>query len=129
MGWERKACTASRFLNPVLVIILFTYKVFWGIVGQRHFESEYSQTLNGHFLICLSRNSLNMKNLCLICILDADKCLYNETNPCHMNATCSYYMGLTTCMCNQGYTGNGTHCEGKDWKTFSNLEQMLRNIV
>ena len=31
---------------------------------------------------------------------------------CHTNATCLDRDGGYDCECNDGYTGNGTHCEG-----------------
>ena len=32
---------------------------------------------------------------------------------CHANATCLDRDGGYDCECNDGYTGNGTHCEGQ----------------
>ena len=31
---------------------------------------------------------------------------------CHVNATCIDRVGGFDCHCNEGYTGNGTHCDG-----------------
>ena len=31
---------------------------------------------------------------------------------CHTNATCLDRDGGYDCVCNDGYTGNGTHCDG-----------------
>ena len=35
---------------------------------------------------------------------------------CHDNATCIDREGGYDCQCNNGYTGNGTHCDGKTVK-------------
>ncbi len=32
---------------------------------------------------------------------------------CDINATCDNTIGSFDCMCNPGYTGNGTICDGK----------------
>ena len=31
---------------------------------------------------------------------------------CHSNATCQNINGTYKCICNSGFTGNGTFCEG-----------------
>ncbi len=41
---------------------------------------------------------------------DVDEC---HTNPCDTNADCSDIIGGFECTCRSGYTGNGTHCQGK----------------
>ena len=43
---------------------------------------------------------------------DIDECASATTNNCDSNATCTNTPGGFTCMCNQGYTGNGITCEG-----------------
>ena len=43
--------------------------------------------------------------------LDIDEC--SGTNDCDSNANCTDTDGSYTCMCNDGYTGNGTSCDGK----------------
>ena len=43
--------------------------------------------------------------------LDIDEC--SGTNDCDSNAQCTDTDGSYTCMCNDGYTGNGTSCDGK----------------
>ena len=45
--------------------------------------------------------------------LDINECM-NATNYCHSNASCSNSDGSHTCTCNKGYSGNGTHCDGKE---------------
>ncbi|XP_028416436.1 fibrillin-2-like [Dendronephthya gigantea] len=41
---------------------------------------------------------------------DVDECTVGAHN-CHSQATCSNTIGLFTCTCNEGYTGDGTRCE------------------
>ena len=36
-----------------------------------------------------------------------------EIHNCHENATCSDVAGGFNCICNTGFTGNGTFCESK----------------
>ncbi|MEJ1277143.1 hypothetical protein NN561_008056 [Cricetulus griseus] len=33
---------------------------------------------------------------------------------CHIHATCKYYNGTASCVCNEGYEGDGTLCSKKD---------------
>ena len=35
-----------------------------------------------------------------------------DFDDCHINATCIDRVGGYDCQCNEGYTGNGTHCDG-----------------
>ena len=44
-------------------------------------------------------------------VLGINLCDVGPTN-CHTNATCLDRDGGYDCECNNGYTGNGTHCEG-----------------
>ena len=52
--------------------------------------------------------------LCFNC-LDINEC--NGTNSCDSDANCTNTEGSYTCMCNDGYTGDGwmtgTRCNGK----------------
>ena len=43
--------------------------------------------------------------------LDINEC--ENSNDCHMNATCANSIGSYSCACNNGFSGNGTICEGK----------------
>lgn len=49
---------------------------------------------------------LFIMNFMLICITVADYCTHNEQ--CHSDAVCVN----SECVCNGGFTGNGTHCTG-----------------
>ena len=43
-------------------------------------------------------------------ILDIKEC--SLPSSCHKDATCKELEGSYNCSCKEGYTGNGTHCEG-----------------
>lgn len=45
-------------------------------------------------------------------ILEIDEC-EEETDNCHINATCMNTLGSFTCACNPGFTGDGVYCESK----------------
>ena len=45
---------------------------------------------------------------------DIDECADSSLNDCAMDASCTNTEGAFTCACNDGYTGNGTHCTGED---------------
>ena len=52
--------------------------------------------------------------VCMMAIvspIDINECANATT--CNSNAACTNTPGSFTCTCNQGYTGNGTTCEGK----------------
>ena len=43
--------------------------------------------------------------------IDIEEC--SETpSPCHEHATCKELQGSFNCSCDEGFTGNGTYCEG-----------------
>ena len=42
-------------------------------------------------------------------VSDIDECI---SNLCDTNATCKNYMGSYACMCNYGFTGDGSTCTG-----------------
>ena len=44
-------------------------------------------------------------------ITDRNEC-NTTTHGCHVNASCNNFDGSYFCQCNQGFTGNGTHCNG-----------------
>ena len=46
-------------------------------------------------------------------IADIDECAL-DIHDCHENAMCINTPGSYTCMCNNGYIGNGTHCKPCD---------------
>ena len=46
-------------------------------------------------------------------LLDIDECM-EDISVCDENANCTDTEGSFNCNCNDGYTGNGTHCEGKN---------------
>ena len=60
--------------------------------------------------------------------LDVDECSLSLEN-CHENSSCTNFNGSFLCTCDNGYTGNGTVCEGKQ---VSHVVQsnalILRNI-
>ena len=45
------------------------------------------------------------------CFSDLDECL-SGARPCEVNASCTNSDGSYSCVCNQGFTGNGTVCDG-----------------
>ena len=49
----------------------------------------------------------------IIFLLDINECNNLEDNNCHKNAICTNTNGSFTCQCENGYTGNGTTCNGK----------------
>lgn len=51
-----------------------------------------------------------------ICIFlpDLNECEDNTT--CDPLATCTNTEGSYVCLCDDGYTGNGTYCTGQKWK-------------
>ena len=65
-------------------------------------------------------------------IIDIDECANAST--CDSNAACTNTPGSFTCTCNQGYTGNGTTCEGTDsnsvsCKSYTLLYQILMSVL
>ena len=48
-----------------------------------------------------------------VLLLVINKCSNAEYNNCHKNAICTNTNGSFVCQCQNGYTGNGTSCNGK----------------
>ena len=44
-------------------------------------------------------------------VTDIDECTTNA-HDCHLDATCSNTGGSFTCICKQGYSGDGKQCDG-----------------
>ena len=71
-------------------------------------------------VLILSLNLVNFDNslFALLCLktyhfyfIDIEEC--SETpSPCHEHATCKELQGSFNCSCDEGFTGNGTYCEG-----------------
>ena len=48
-------------------------------------------------------------------ITDIEECSQTPS-PCHGHATCKELQGSFNCSCDEGFTGNGTYCEGLNCK-------------
>ena len=59
----------------------------------------------GDFVTLLKRNHYFL--------LDINECSNTDDNNCHESAICTNTNGSFTCQCQNGYTGNGTTCNGK----------------
>ena len=46
-------------------------------------------------------------------MIDVDECLLNNGG-CDVNSNCTNTIGSRLCHCNDGYSGNGTICLGKN---------------
>ena len=51
------------------------------------------------------------KYILLLPILDVDEC---SSQPCHANGTCNNTVGSYFCVCNPGFTSDGSNCTGID---------------
>ena len=70
---------------------------------------EKSATLNG---TCQEQSNEHM-HLYRLLPLDSDECADDSTNDCDTHAVCTNNYGSYTCACMDGWTGNGTKCEGR----------------
>ena len=72
-------------------------------------------TLKKHKIVLLESLALH-GNITVIALClqttpaDIDECV--QQSPCDQNATCTNTPGSFTCVCNEGYTGDGTTCTG-----------------
>ena len=64
-------------------------------------------------LICLSTANVlrPVMHICSIYLPDIDECA-NSSALCDSNASCNNTEGSFACICDVGYTGNGSSCEG-----------------
>ncbi len=46
-------------------------------------------------------------------VLDINECLNSSLHNCHSDATCNDTDGSFSCMCNQGFFGDGVDCMSK----------------
>lgn len=83
--------------SVVFVFIHLSYIIKHGWKGDRH-----------HYKV-LNRNCIKICCCDFICV-DINEC---RNNPCHAQATCTDTIGSYICTCNQGYSGNGFNCAGK----------------
>ena len=62
--------------------------------------------------------------------VDIDECAKSIHN-CHLNSTCTNTNGTFLCMCNSGFTGNGTFCKGKFFKyvLITKIEELVRILT
>ena len=56
-------------------------------------------------------NSISANFINFLPNTDLNECLYTKPN-CHKDAHCHNIEGSYLCVCNRGFTGNDTHCEG-----------------
>ena len=60
---------------------------------------------------------------------DIDECSTDTLNNCDINAGCMDIDGSFLCLCSDGYTGNGTDCEGMSFIHFEAVELSIYFIV
>lgn len=60
---------------------------------------------------------------------DFDECA-TDSHQCHEDAMCANRLGSYECICNDGFTGNGTHCEipEPEEERFSILERIMQPL-
>lgn len=64
-------------------------------------------------------------NLCMYISADIDEC-FNSPNICGDRASCVDTIGSFQCVCNDGYSDNGTGCEGKIANRMTLVCQLVR---
>lgn len=96
-------------------------------------NANCNNTIGSYYCTCdvgYSGNGRNCDGLCLKWILlpvqpfenmlfiqlnlDINECI-DGSNDCHGNADCINTAGSYSCMCQVGFSGNGTFCEGRDY--------------
>ena len=82
------------FLFFFLFFVFFFFFAFFG--------NEYN-----------SRSSHFVMKAIVLSLLDIDECTTSEDGPCDKNATCTNAPESFICSCNEGYTGDGFKCAGK----------------
>ena len=77
---------------------------------------KVSKVVLSHPIRLLTRYGLNFTTDFKLCpisfLLDIDECSA-ESSTCNKNADCTNSDGSFSCTCKQGFTGDGTICEGK----------------
>lgn len=65
---------------------------------------------------------------CICFVSDVDECS-ESTDDCSPDAVCINTVGSFTCICNDGYTGDGIVCTGKNLGTHLHAGALVPNIV
>ena len=68
-------------------------------------------------MVSIYLSSVHWLASCYIIVADIDECS-DDIDTCDFNATCKNIPGNFTCMCNQGYSGDGFICEGNGGRSF-----------
>lgn len=79
------------------------------------FEEERCNFLNG-LITCLNLN------------VDTNECATGDHN-CHVNAKCINEPGTFSCVCEDGYTGNGFFCTGNIISHNNILGSLPSNVI
>lgn len=129
-GESLKAKGAFLWQNPKLdsyiekrILHFFTKTNQSRLIQDNSVHGTEKTKLKGDKTTCCNireeRKCFTCRLLCLICINhcvffiipDIDECS-TDTSPCDENAECTNSEGSYSCTCKQGFTGNGTSCEG-----------------
>ena len=73
------------------------------------FLSVYHSTLPRRIYLYILYYYLPVNHSLPVIILDIDEC---TSSPCSINSTCNNTVGSYSCICKNGFIGNGTHCTG-----------------